>query len=76
MFAAYRAACETGALQPGGLHVYQAPDRFILNLAMQRGIGRRSARLEWVRSAACQLTQLSLEGLTVPRIGAGLGGLP
>jgi O-acetyl-ADP-ribose deacetylase (regulator of RNase III) len=75
MYDAYRAECRSGRLQPGGVFVWQADDRLIVNLATQRGVGRGAARLEWVRAAAKQVAQLSLDGLALPRIGAGMGGL-
>jgi O-acetyl-ADP-ribose deacetylase (regulator of RNase III) len=75
MYDAYVAECRSGRLRPGGIFVYQAPDRLIVNMATQQRVGRGSARLEWVRSAARQVARLPLEGLALPRIGAGLGGL-
>ena len=75
MYDAYRAECRSGRLQPGGIFVWQAADQLIVNLATQRGIGRGAARLEWVRQAARATAQLSVAGLALPRIGAGLGGL-
>jgi len=69
MAAAYRQACRFGQLQPGGLFVYQAADRLIVNLATQRGVGRGAARLEWVRQAARATAQLLVAGLALPRIG-------
>ena len=38
-------------------------------------VGRGAARLEWVRRAARSTACLQLDGLALPRIGAGLGGL-
>jgi len=75
MYDAYAEACQWGCLRPGGIFVYQAPNRLIVNMATQQGVGRGSARLEWVREAARQVSQLGLETLALPRIGAGLGGL-
>jgi O-acetyl-ADP-ribose deacetylase (regulator of RNase III) len=75
MFHEYQRLCEAGELQPGMVHVYRAPDRTIVNLATQRSYRRGAARLEWVRAAAAEVAKLSLEGLALPRIGAGLGGL-
>ena len=76
MYDAYREECRSGRLQPGGIFVWQAPDRLIVNLATQRGVGRGAARLEWVRQAARAAAQLPVAGLALLRIGAGLGGLP
>ena len=75
MYDAYRAECRSGRLQRGSIFVWQAADRLIVNLATQRGVGRGAARLEWVRQAAHATAQLSVAGLALPRIGAGLGGL-
>ena len=66
--------CRSGRLQPGGIFVYQAPDRLIVNMATQRNVGRGSARLEWVRACAREVAALPLQGLAL-RIAAGLGGL-
>jgi hypothetical protein len=46
MYDAYVEECRSGRLRPGGIFVYQAPDRLIVNMATQRGVGRGSARLE------------------------------
>lgn len=75
MYEEYRAMCRSGALNTGDLHVFVAADRTIVNLATQRSFRRGAARLEWVRAAAHKAGQLQLEGLALPRIGAGLGGL-
>ena len=75
MFEEYRVLCRDRLLQPGGIHVYRAADRTIVNLATQRSFRRGAARLEFVRTAAHEASQLPLEGLALPRIGAGLGGL-
>ena len=63
MYDAYRAECRSGRLQPGGIFVWQADDRLIVNLATQHGMGRGAARLEWVRQAARATARLSVAGL-------------
>ena len=63
LYEAYREACRSGRLQPGGIFVWQAPDRLIVNLATQRGVGRGAARLAWVRQAARATAQLPVAGL-------------
>jgi O-acetyl-ADP-ribose deacetylase (regulator of RNase III) len=75
MFVEYRSQCSRRELQPGGIQVFQARDRTIINLATQRSYRRGAARLEWVRAAAQKVAQLPLEGLALPRIASGLGGL-
>ena len=75
MYDAYRDECRSGRLRPGGIFVWQAGDRLIVNLATQRGVGRGAARLDWVRQAARAAAQLPVAGLALPRIGAGLGAL-
>jgi O-acetyl-ADP-ribose deacetylase (regulator of RNase III) len=45
MYRAYVQECRSGRLQPGGIFVFQAADRLIVNLATQRGVGRGSARI-------------------------------
>jgi len=75
MYPAYRQACPSGQLQPGGLFVYYASDRLIANLATQRGVGRGAARIEWVRQAARAAARLLLEGLALAAYRRRLGGL-
>ena len=75
MFEEYRVMCKSGALTPGEIHVFVAADRTIVNLATQRSFRRGAARLDWLKAAAHKVGQLELEGLALPRIGAGLGGL-
>jgi len=58
MYAEYRRLCRSGELQPGGIQVFQALDRIIVNLATQRGVYRGAPRLEWVRAAARAAAQL------------------
>ena len=43
MYTAYREECQSARLQPGGIFVWQAPDRLIVNLATQRRVGRGAA---------------------------------
>jgi O-acetyl-ADP-ribose deacetylase (regulator of RNase III) len=79
MYLAYRAECRAGALVPGGMFAWQAPDgRWVYNLASQDRPGR-FARLEWVGSATALMLAHAREHdiarVAMPRIGAGIGGL-
>jgi O-acetyl-ADP-ribose deacetylase (regulator of RNase III) len=75
MYDAYRMECQSGRLQPGGVFVYYAADRVIVNLGHAAWPRSRCARLEWIRQSARATAQLDVAGLALPHIGAGLGGL-
>lgn len=79
MHAAYVRACNSGALQVGGVFPWALPNgRFIYNLASQHRTGR-DARLDAVRSSLVQAfahaAQNNVASIAIPRIGAGIGGL-
>ena len=75
MYAEYRRLCRSNEPQPVGIHVFQALDRIIVNLATPRGIYRGAAHLDGVRIAARAAAQVPLEIMALPRIGGprGLG---
>lgn len=80
LHADYRKACHTGQLQLGGIHTWQAPDGpLIYGLASQDRPGPH-ATLPAIRQAVTAMVDdAHRRGITtvgVPRIGAGLGGLP
>lgn len=78
MFEDYRETCERGLLPPGGLHYFFEDNTSIYNIASQRLPGR-DATLAHLRSG----TELALagvlardeDGIALPRIGCGIGGL-
>lgn len=76
---AYREACRSGQLQPGGLYPFLAPDgRWVYNIASQDRPGPR-ARLEWIISGAHLALEHadsnSIDLVAIPRIGSDIGGL-
>lgn len=79
VFPPYQRACHSGLLTTGGmLPVEVAKDRWILNMASQDKPGA-NARLDWLEDsldAALHFVNMkNLDGLALPRIGAGIGGL-
>jgi len=77
----YKEACKRKLLVPGGLQFVKTAERenfYVLNLASQDKPGKH-ARLEWLDSSLRSAVQFcqdeGLEGLAIPRIAAGIGGL-
>lgn len=75
----YQFQCYTGALEPGEIQVYEAPNGpLVYNLATQRFPGA-DARLHWITSALANMrAHMQVRGLdrvAMPRIGCGIGGL-
>lgn len=79
MYEAYRRLCAEGRFQPGDVFVWEAPDRVVFNLGTQR-TWRTKATLEAIEASLRRTLELAAEKgvarIGVPRIGAGLGGLP
>ena len=82
-FRAYAAACRDGEVQPGRMFVFEtrqlAPPRYIINFPTKRH-WRSNSRLEDIDAGlgalAAEIRRLDLHSVAVPRLGAGLGGLP
>jgi ribA/ribD-fused uncharacterized protein len=78
MYQEYRRRCHHGQLQPGELFLWTKTNPWILNLATQDTSG--GARPEYVEAClqrlAADYTPLGITSLGMPRIAAGLGGLP
>lgn len=79
VYAPYAAACRNELFTPGSLlPVKTRDDRWLLNIATQVHPGR-DARLdlidEGVRLALDFCKEEGLEGMAIPRLGAGIGGL-
>lgn len=75
----YKVACAKGLLQPGStLPIQVTEDRWIMNMASQKMTGA-NASLEWLESSLIAaldfVREQGLNGLALPRIGAGIGGL-
>lgn len=81
---AYKHACKTGNLNPGGHIAIRAEEfegdspRYILNIASQKKTGR-NARYDYLEASMTKafewVDEAGLEGLALPEIGAGIGGL-
>lgn len=82
MFESYREACKAGELEPGRVHVWQAPDgaspRAVINFPTKRHF-RSKSRLEDIEVTLPALTdavsRLGIASIAIPGLGAGLGGL-
>lgn len=76
----YRAACQSGRLEAGGLHTWRDPQSgvIVFNMASQDRPGA-NARLEWVdssaRAALRSAEQMGVDRIALPRIASGIGGL-
>ncbi len=79
MYRAYRARCAAGDFEPGDVFAWRDSGRMIFNLATQAS-WRTGATLEAVAASVRTMTELAAAGgiarVGMPRIGAGLGGLP
>lgn len=77
-FDIYYNACKSNTLKPGMVLPVKENGRIILNIASQDKPGRH-ARLDWLSSgvnkARIFCEERGLDGLAIPRIGAGIGGL-
>ena len=78
MFKEYKRLCHSGLFVPGSYFLFKYSSPWILNLATQDT--KRGARIEFVEHCLVKLSEnYHDEGITsiaMPRIGAGLGGLP
>jgi len=77
----YRQACKTQILKVGRVFpvlTEEVPNRWIYNLGSQYDVGA-NARMDWledsVRASVVAARRLGHEGIALPRIGAGIGGL-
>jgi O-acetyl-ADP-ribose deacetylase (regulator of RNase III) len=81
MYAEYHRLCKQGRFQPGDVFVWSDDEKTIFNLATQRGFrGRVRAELGAIETALAKMIEIAGErhipAIGMPRIGAGLGGLP
>ncbi len=79
MYNEYRRVCLEGALKPGGIWVYNAPEgRRVFNICTQEHPGP-DARLEWIAQGMFNVagfaTFYDISQIAIPRIGCGIGGL-
>lgn len=79
MFEAYRAKCRGGEFRLGDVFVWEEDNEIVYNLATQES-WRTSASLVAVEAslawAIADADRRDLDHVALPRIGAGLGGLP
>ncbi|MEV1010449.1 macro domain-containing protein [Streptomyces sp. NPDC049881] len=80
MYEDYRAACRDGRLVPGAVLPWRAPDGlWVYNLGTQKH-WRSPARLPDVRAAVTAMVAHAaghgVRRIALPRVAAGLGGLP
>jgi O-acetyl-ADP-ribose deacetylase (regulator of RNase III) len=74
----YRAACQTGRLNPGEVFVGSEQGMFIYNMASQNRPGRDASYIWLVSSAytaAEDAVKMGLDRIAIPMIGCGIGGL-
>lgn len=81
MFKSYVAACRSGELQVGVMHVYPIGGllpRYVINFPTKQH-WRNPSKLEYVERGLIALreviTDLELSSVAVPALGCGLGGL-
>lgn len=79
MFAEYRRRCRKGQFTLGDVFMWENEHEVVFNLATQR-TWRTKAELDAIREALqemiCLAENTGLNRIGLPRIGAGLGGLP
>lgn len=80
MYEAYRKLCSRNGLRPGNVFVWDADGPVIFNLATQDH-WRTKASLAAIYHSTVEMLRIAqherqLERVGIPRIGAGLGGLP
>jgi O-acetyl-ADP-ribose deacetylase (regulator of RNase III) len=82
MLARYRAACESGELRPGQMHVWERGEmfqpRFVINFPTKRH-WRGKSRMEDIEAGLVALAetiqQLGIRSVAIPPLGCGNGGL-
>lgn len=82
VFTDYRAACASGTVQPGRMHVVDlgtlAPNRYVINFPTKRH-WRDPSRLRDIRSGIYHLVAtidaLGITSIAIPPLGCGNGGL-
>lgn len=75
---AYRSVCLQNKLKPGMVFPFRENGHLILNIASQQKTGN-DAKLDWLAIALWKVLgyceDRKMDGLALPRIGAGIGGL-
>lgn len=78
MFKAYRRICDSGALEPGKLWLWQGPDHWVLNFPTKKH-WRHPSKLEWIEAGlekfVAEYSRRGITDISFPRLGCGNGGL-
>lgn len=78
MYDEYKAICDRGELEPGGLWLWQGPDQSVLNFATKRH-WRQPSKFEWIevglKKFRLEYERLGITEISFPRLGCGNGGL-
>lgn len=78
MYAEYRRRCMAGEFLPGDVYAYHYGDGFVFNLGTEKH-WRLGATLEFIGAALEHMMQVAEElnvlAISLPKIGAGYGGL-
>lgn len=78
MYREYKKLCDSGDYKLGDIFVYEYGNGYIFNLATQ-STWKTKADLEAIKSSFVKMLEFakneSIKNITLPKIGAGLGGL-
>lgn len=81
-FTQYQAACKTGEVRPGKMHVYDAgayaQPHFIINFPTKdhwRGNSKLSFIQDGLKDLVAQVQKLGIRSIAIPSLGCGNGGL-
>ncbi len=79
MYLQYKRLCLEGIFLPGDVFVYKYSEGFVFNLGTQ-STWRTKATLSNIRESLTKMMAIAeekgIDSIAMPRIGAGLGGLP
>ena len=78
MYNTYRTLCRNGKFQPGSIYEYYTGKGYVFNLGTQIS-WKTGATLPYIRTALQNMVSFALDNgvhkISMPTIGAGLGGL-
>jgi O-acetyl-ADP-ribose deacetylase (regulator of RNase III) len=78
MFQEYRTRCQTGVMEIGQLHTYQANDKISVNIPTKKH-WRNPAKREFVEAGLQAFVESyeahGISSVSFPQLGTGLGGL-
>lgn len=77
-YKSYRDFCQRGILKPGMVLPFTENGKTIMNMASQNDTGA-DAKMDWLEESLIKSLLYGInnkvEGMAIPRIGAGIGGL-